>query len=92
MDPKINIPNLACYIVGLDLLLLLALTWPKEIKAESYRQAIFGLVCKWAPSSLANTLASYVAAGFVTINFITNHWALVGLSGLEGFYDDWRTS
>ena len=43
MDPKINLPNLACYVLGLDLLLLLALTWPKEIKAESYRHAIFGV-------------------------------------------------
>jgi hypothetical protein len=37
MDPKINMPNLACYILGLDLLLLLALTWPKGIKTESCR-------------------------------------------------------
>jgi len=50
MDPKINLPNLACYVLGLDLLLLLALTWPKEIKAESYRHALFGLVCRWASS------------------------------------------
>jgi hypothetical protein len=63
MDPKINMPNLACYILGLDLLLLLELTWPKGIKAKSCRQAIFGLVCKWAPSLLANTSASYVAEG-----------------------------